>query len=208
MNRLALLPRRLRRAVLARRRLLAALAAATAVAAGLQAASAPPPPTTPVLTAAHDIPAGTVVRSSDLVRTSMTPANVPSGTVTAADAVGRTTAAPLRSGEPVTDVRLVSGSLLDGYPGMVAAPVRIGDQGAVRLLRPGDRIDVLAADPQARAEATVVARDAVVVALPRTDDSASTLVTGGLVVLAVPENEARALASAGVSRFLSVVITR
>jgi Flp pilus assembly protein CpaB len=206
MNRLALLRRRVRRTVLARRRLLAALAAGTAVAAGLQAAAAPPPPTTTVLTAARDLPGGTVVRASDLVRTEFTPASVPAGAVTAAAALGRTTAAPVRAGEPLTDVRLVSGSLLDGYPGRVAAPVRIGDSGAVDLLRIGDRVDVVAADPQGRAPATVVAYDAPVVALPRGGDDGAALTTGGLLVLAVSEETAAELAGAGVSRYLSVLI--
>ncbi|MGH3330730.1 MAG: SAF domain-containing protein [Nocardioidaceae bacterium] len=207
MNRLTLLHRRVRRALLARRRLLAALAAATAVAAGLQAASAPPPPTTTVLTASRDLPGGTVLSASDLARTEFTPASVPSGALpSVAEAVGRTTAAPVRSGEPVTDVRLVSGSLLDGYPGLVATPVRIGDPGAVALLRIGDRVDVLAADPQGRSEATLVAYDAPVIALPRQPEQVSTTATGGLVVLAISEATARAVAAAGVSQYLSVVI--
>ena len=50
-----------RRAVLRRRRLLSALCAAAAVLAGLQAAAPPPPPTVTVLTAARDLPAGTVL---------------------------------------------------------------------------------------------------------------------------------------------------
>ncbi len=77
MNRLTLLHRRLRRTLLARRRPLAGLAAAVAVAAGLQAAAEPPSPKALVLTAARDIPGGTVVRSSDLTRVAFHPASVP-----------------------------------------------------------------------------------------------------------------------------------
>jgi hypothetical protein len=40
---------------------------------------------------------------------------------------GRTLAGPVRAGEPVTDVRLVSPSLAAGYPGRVLVPVRIAD---------------------------------------------------------------------------------
>lgn len=112
----------------------------------------------------------------------------------------------MRAREPITDVRLVSGALLDGYPGRVAAPVRIGDAGAVGLLRIGDLVDVVAADPQGRREAAVVAVGAPVVALPRASDTA--LASGGLVVLAVTEETARALAAASVSAYLSVVVTR
>lgn len=209
MNRLAPLSKRLRRAVLRRRRLLAALAAAAAVAAGLQAVSGPPPSKALVLTATRDIPGGTVVTRSDLASQEFDPESVPSGVLASeAEAVGRTTAAPVRSGEPITDVRLVSGSMLAGYPQKVAAPVRIGDPGAVALLQVGDRIDVLAADPNGAGEAQVVAEDAPVIAIPRPADSGSSMVSGGLVVVAVPEATANTLASAGVSSYLSMVINR
>ena len=80
-------------------------------------------------------------------------------------AVGRTLAAPVREGEPVTDVRLVSPSLLAGYPGRVAVPVRIADADAVGLLQTGDRVDLLAADPRG-GRASYVAVDVPVVAVP------------------------------------------
>jgi len=199
--------RRLRRVLLARRRLLAATTAAFAVLVGLQAAAPAPPPTRHVLTAAHDLPAGAVVARNDLTLTSLPPESVPAGIVPSADeVVGRTTAGPVRAGEPITDVRLVAGSLLDGYPGRVAAPVRIGDPGAVALLRTGDRVDVIAADPQGRSEAVVVAEDVPVVSLPQASDTA--LASGGLVVLAVTPETARTLAAASVSAYLSVVVTR
>ena len=209
MNRLAILHRRVRRLVLARRRLLAAIAAAVAVAAGLQASTAPPPRQTLVLTAAHDLAGGVVVRPADLTSVPFDPNSVPSGVITSVgEAAGRTTAAPVRAGEPITDVRLVGAPLVDGYPGTVAVPVRIGDPGAVRLLRVGDRIDIVAADPQGEHTATLVAADAPVIALPKDSAGRAGLDPGGLVVVAVSESTARDLASAGVATFLSVVINR
>jgi Flp pilus assembly protein CpaB len=160
-----------------------------------------------VLVAAHDIAAGAVVDRADLVARQFRPGSVPSGTVTVAEAVGRTTVGPIREGEPVTDVRLLRGSLLDGYPGMVAAPVRIGDAGAVRLLRVGDRVDVLAADPRA-GTAKVLTTDAPVIAVPRDSRDALGVVTGALVVLAVSVATARTFAGAAGSSYLSVVIAR
>src|SRR5512141_1988757 len=160
MSRLALSYRRVRRTVLARRRPIAAVCAAVAVAAALQANAAPPPPRTLVLTAAHDLPAGVVVRAGDLARTPFDPDSVPSGVLPdPAAALGRTTTGPVRAGEAITDARLLTTSLLRGYPGLVAAPVRIGDPAAVRLLRVGDRVDLLAADPQGETSARVVGRD-------------------------------------------------
>jgi Flp pilus assembly protein CpaB len=208
MNRLALVLRRTRRAVLARRRPLAACCAGLAVAAALQANAAPPPATTTVLVAAHDIAGGVVVRPNDLTEQQFAPDSVPSGVVAKpADAVGRTTVAPVRQGEPLTDVRLLQASLLDGYPGLVAAPVRIGDPGAVRLLRVGDHVDVMAADPQG-GTATVLARDTPVVAIPGGAETGSSLVSGALVVLAVSDRTAQTLAAAGVTSYLSFTITR
>lgn len=208
MSRLPLAVRRVRRAVLARRRLLAALCAAVAVVTALRANAAPPSPRAEVLTAAHDLAAGVVVRAEDLRRTPFTPDSVPSGTVSAATAVGRTTAGPVRAGEPLTDAGLVTASLLDGYPGLVAVPVRIGDPGAVRLLRVGDHVDVLAADPQDKSPAQVVGRDVPVLAIPRSPGASAGLTNGALVVLGLPEASSRTLAQASVAAFLSVVIIR
>jgi Flp pilus assembly protein CpaB len=208
MPRLAPAVRRARRTILARRRSLAALLAGTAVAAALQATAVEPPARALVLTASHDLPAGVVVRADDVRRTPFDPASVPSGTLARSAAVGRTTTGPVRAGEPLTDTRLVTRSLLDGYPGRVAMPVRIGDPGAVRLLRVGDRVDLVAADPQGGARAETIGYDVPVLALPRTGEEAPGLTTGALVVLAVPESSVRVVAQASVSSYLSVVITR
>jgi Flp pilus assembly protein CpaB len=211
--------RLLARAVLARRRPLAAVCAAVAVTAALRAQAAPAPARVEVVTAAHDVAAGVALRPGDLTRSGYDPASVPSGVLHEAAAVGRTTASPLRAGEPVTDVRLVAPGLLTGYPGRVAVPLRIGDAGAVRLLRVGDRVQLLAADPRGGRAATVLARDAPVVAIP---DSAAGGPdagpdagldvggggTSGLVVLALREDAAAAAAQAGVTAVLSVVLTR
>ena len=142
-----------RRAVLRRRRLLSALFAAAAVLAGVRAVAPAPPATESVLTAAHDLPSGTVLGPGDLVTRQLPAGSAPDGLATGNDVVGRTVAAPLRRGEPVTDVRLVGPSLLDGYPGLVAVPVRIPDTGAAALLEVGDRVDLMATDPTGTAPA-------------------------------------------------------
>lgn len=209
MSRLPLSYRRARRMVLARRRPIAAVCAAAAVAAALQASSAPPPPRTMVLTASRDLPAGVLVGPGDLTLTAYDPDSVPSGLLPdAAAAVGRTTTAPVRAGEAITDARLLTSSLLDGYPGLVAVPVRIGDPGAVRLLRVGDRVDLLAADPQGETSARVVGHDVPVLAIPRAGEESPGLTNGALVVVGLPDETAQAVAQASVSAFLSVVLTR
>lgn len=201
--------RRLRRAVLARRRPLAAVLVGLAVLVGFRAYAAPPPPTVAVLTAAHDIAPGAVVTAADLTTRPLPPDAVPSGLLRSAEqALGRTTTGPIRAGEPLTDVRLLTADLLAHYPGDVAAPVRIGDRGAVGLLRVGDRVSLYAADPQGEREPVAAASGVPVIALPRTRDDGVTSVSGALVVVAVPPETARTLAGLGVSSFLSAVVVR
>ena len=48
-------------------------------------------------------------------------------------------------------MRLVGPALTAGYAGLVAVPVRLPDAGTVDLLEVGDRVDLVAADPQAAA---------------------------------------------------------
>ncbi len=198
-----------RRTVLLHRRPLAVLLVVVAVLAGVRAASHPPPPTASVLVAARDLPGGAALTDRDLVSRALPPESVPQGaTAEVADLVGRTLAAPLRRGEPVTDVRVVGEGLLVGYPARVAVPLRIADPGSVRLLRVGDRVDVVATDP-ANGRAEVAAAGVPVVALPRgsrSEPDSAGLSGGALVVLAVPRSVAVSLAGRAATDLLSVLI--
>ena len=201
-DRVATARRTLRRRVLAHRRLLAALLTAAAVAAGLHAASAEPPPQVGVLVAAHDLPAGAVVAAEDVRRVGFAPGSVPDGLAT--EPAGRTLAAPLRAGEPLTDVRLVGPALTDGYPGLVAVPVRLPDAGMAGLLRVGDRIDLVAADPQGRAAETVAA-DVPVLALPDTPTEVGAAgLSGRLVVVGADPGDVPRIADASVRAFVTI----
>ena len=205
MRRLAALVRPVRRAVLARRRLLAALLTAVAVATGLHAATAPPPAEVRVLVAARDLPSGVVLSSGDLRRVGFAPGSVPDGAV--ADPAGRTLAAPLRAGEPVTDVRLVGPSLTDGYPGLAAVPVRLPDAAMAGLLTVGDRVDLVSADPQG-GPATLVASDVPVLALPPGDGEVGAAgLSGRLVVVGAPPADVERIADASVRTFLTVAFS-
>lgn len=90
-------------------------------------------------------------------------------------------------------------------PEMVTAPVRIADAATVRLLRPGDRVDVIAAqDPATGQDAQVVARGARVTRLPEPlDDTAE---NGALVMLSVPRATAARLVEASASARLAVTL--
>jgi Flp pilus assembly protein CpaB len=192
--------RRVRRVVLARRRLLAALLAGVAVAAAVQAATAPPQPVIGVLTAARDLPAGAVIADDDLRVVDFAPGSVPSGV--GRDLVGRTLAAPVRRGEPVTDVRLVGPALTAGDPELTAVPVRLPDTAMVELLEVGDRIDLIGTDPQGSG-ASVVAPGVPVLALPRAPEETGSAQPGGLVVVGASPAEVTRLADAGVRLFLT-----
>ncbi|MFJ8937097.1 hypothetical protein ACIRL0_15515 [Streptomyces sp. NPDC102365] len=87
---------------------------------------------------------------------------------------------------------------------MVTAPVRIADGATVRLLRPGDRVDVVAAEQSGAGDAQVVARGARVTKVPESSDSVSE--GGALVVLSVPRRTAARLAGAGVTSRLAVTL--
>ncbi|MFC8512727.1 hypothetical protein [Streptomyces sp. NPDC057257] len=88
---------------------------------------------------------------------------------------------------------------------IVSAPVRIADAATVRLLRPGDRVDVIAAqDTATGGDARVVARGARVTKVPEPLDSAGD--SGALVVLSVPRSTAARLAGAGATARLAVTL--
>jgi pilus assembly protein CpaB len=200
----------LRRRVLVHRRLLGALLAGLATWLVVQASTAPPSETVPVWTAARELSSGTVLTSSDLTHTGFAPGSVPSGALrSAADVVGRTLATPLGKGEPVSAAHLAGSERLAGYPGRSAVAVRIPDPDVVRLLTPGQRVALVASDPQGGQPPVRLVDDAAVLAVPRLSrDTSSSALSGRLVVFAVPEETADELVSAATSRYLSVVWNR
>lgn len=198
-----------RRRVLARRRLLAALLVAVAVAAGVRAATAPPPPSVPVLTAARDLPAGSVLAADDLVTVAYAAGTRPTGaTADAGTVLGETLAAPMRRGEPVTDVRLVGPALTAPDPDRQAVPVRLPDAAAVALLRPGDRVDLVATDPEGAGSRLVVAGVPVLAVPPPAAGEGTAGQPGALVVLGVPPASVTEVSDAAVRSFLGYVFAR
>ncbi|GGJ10880.1 hypothetical protein GCM10012282_04200 [Streptomyces lacrimifluminis] len=91
---------------------------------------------------------------------------------------------------------------------MVTAPVRIADADTVRLLRAGDRVDVIAAEESPTGtDARVVASRARVTQVPRVPTSQDGMAEGGaLVVLSVPHATASRLAGAGATARLAVTL--
>ncbi|WP_285894487.1 RcpC/CpaB family pilus assembly protein, partial [Streptomyces hilarionis] len=105
----------------------------------------------------------------------------------------------------------------------VTAPVRIADAATVRLLRPGDRVDVIAVEQPAAGSrgggpgggAHVVARGALVTKVPEPLDAPVSALapasgpggdSGALVVLSVPRPTAARLAGASATARLAVTL--
>ena len=192
--------------------LLRQVTAGVLVCLALVLALRPPPPgpagpaevtTAAVTVAAADLSAGAVLAAGDLVTAQLPEEAVPAGTTAdPAELTGRLLAAPLRAGEPVTDVRLVGPGLWSAVPpGQVAAPVRLADLAVATLLRPGDRVDVLAAGD---AGVQVVAIGALVLTAPTVAEDPPG--SEGLLVLAVPPDAAGRLAAAAASATLTVTL--
>ena len=202
--------------------LLRQVAAAALVCLALVLALRPPPSapvvrgqaTVPVVVAAADLPAGTVLTAGDLAAAELPSGLLPSGaTADVAGLTGQLLAAPVRSGEPVTDVRLVGPGLWSAVPaGQVAAPVRLADLAVATLLRAGDRVDVLATgapDAAAAPAVEVVAGDALVLTAPAPEGSSTdSPAGGGLLVLAVSPDTAAGLAAAAATATLTVTLGR
>ncbi|MFL6139613.1 MAG: SAF domain-containing protein [Frankiaceae bacterium] len=214
--------RDLRRLARRHRGPLSALLAAAAVLAALSALRPAAPATVAVLTAAHRLPAGEVLAARDVATARLPPSVVPDGALRPGDrVVGRALAGPVRRGEPLTDVRLAGAALLAAAPprrspgspdgaslpagDTVAAPVRIADQGAVALVRAGDRIDVLATPPDGAGPAVVVAGDVLVLATPR-DGPDAAAADGALVLVETSRQGASELARAAVGDRLSLTL--
>lgn len=197
----------LQRAIGRRRVLLASGLAAGAVATSLGVLAPRAEAGVPVLMAARDLAAGTALTPGDVRVVPLPGAAAPAGALRLpSEAVGRVLAAPVRRGEPLTDVRLAGAGLLGtGRDGSVAVPVRVADAAAAALVTAGDRVDVLAAvtTPGGPPSAAVVASDAEVLAVPTAIADGG---EGALVVLAATPEVARRLAAAAVSSRLSLTL--
>jgi pilus assembly protein CpaB len=190
------------RAVDRRRGLLAGGLVAAAVAVGLSAVAPEPEPQAVVVAAARDLPAGAELGDDDLRAVSLPLAAVPAGAQRRADDVaGRVLAGPVRSGEALTDVRLLGAGLVPAGE-RVAVPVRVAEPALPLLLQAGDRVDVLATSLQGEDAARAVVSDVAVLAVPGTGDTAD----GALLVVAATPAAAARLAAAAVTSRLSVVV--
>ncbi|HRW18133.1 MAG TPA: SAF domain-containing protein [Dermatophilaceae bacterium] len=101
----------------------------------------------PAVVASRDLPAGHRLVAADLVVRQVDPAMVPAAPLPAADSlIGRTVTGPVGAGELVTASRVLGPGVLAGRPsGEVAVGVALADPTMLAVLRPGDRVRLLAA---------------------------------------------------------------
>ncbi len=189
-------------------------AACLALAAAVTVDTLRPAPETgtDVLVAARDLPAGLALAGTDM-RVATVPAPIAvAGSVASDEAraalVGRTTAVLVPAGMPLVP-QLLAGTDLTGPPGTVVAAVRLADDAMTALLRPGDRVDLLAAPVEGGAGVPLARGALVLPSPPRSGGSGLLGSSGGdaaPLLVAVGPDEATALAGAGVSRALFAVV--
>lgn len=186
--------------------LLIGLLGACAIAA--RTAAPPPAPTVPVVVAGTDLPAGHTVTAADLRTVHLPRGTTPSGaTATTAPLLGARLVVDVPEGLPVVDAHLTRSRFPVETPsGTVAVPVHLADPAVAALLRPGDRVDLVAGPLDgwaAEPEPAVLAAAALVLEV-RTESAATSGLgllgdagTGEpLVVVAVAAEDGHRIASA------------
>ncbi|MBE1576338.1 SAF domain-containing protein [Amycolatopsis roodepoortensis] len=174
-------------------------------------ASARGTPGTATVVSARDLPAGSLLRAEDVKLVDLPDDVRPQGATGLPSSVeGRMLVGAARSGEPLTDVRLLDAGIPgSGDPESSTVPVRLADAGVAELLRPGRRVDVVAAAEAGR-EASVLASAAVVAAVgeqsTRDPTSPRAGSKGPLVLLSLPSAIATRVAATSLERSITVTL--
>lgn len=204
---------RLRRLLWRWRHALLAVAVVSAVGVVVQELRPPAPATVAVVVLTRDVPAGAALAETDVHSVRLPRELVAARMLRApAEVVGQRLAVGLPAGFPLAEEVLVGPGLATGTaPGEVVVPVRLADAAVAGTLRPGDRVDLLAATADAAASAggaEVVAAGALVVALE--PGSGGGLLGGeepaSLVFVAVPRAAAPDVVGASAWAPLRVVL--
>jgi Flp pilus assembly protein CpaB len=179
---------------------------------------------TPVVVAARDVAPGQVLSPADLRRADLPPDAIPDGAVTdPAKLLGATSTGAVHTGEILTDLRIVGPRLAaaaTGVPNARIVPMRLADNAIADILRPGDRVDVVAAEetdghgdpdtvaPRGRSpSAHTLATDAAVVLISGAADAGSRTRAAPerIVLLALDPGHATTVAAASLQTVLTVV---
>lgn len=166
-----------------------------------------------VVVFAHDLAPGVELTAADLRIESRSATSIPDGSQSdPGPLLGSTLAGPARRGEVLTDVRLLGPRLAEATAGPDArvVPLRLADAALLDLVRPGDVVDVLAADSStpggsADEQPRVVAMNAIVVLVSaelaspgRGDDR--------VVLVALPTRTANEVAGASLTQAVTLTL--
>ncbi len=160
-----------------------------------------------IVVASRDLAPGDALDAQAVRVVSLPSALVPDGTPTSVDAVaGRVLAAPLRRGEPVTDVRVTGAALarsVSGDSGAVSVPIRLSDPDVAALLHPGATVDVVALGER-QDQPVVLARGARVLTVLA--EARGPGAQGRLVLVALGPDAATRVAGASLSQAVTVTV--
>lgn len=178
--------------------------------------------TVAVVVSSRDLTPGQVIADSDVEIREIDSKQLPEGVVSDTDlVVGRTVAGPIRSGETVTDVRVLSPRLAGlsvGTDDARIVPVRLADAAVADMLRSGDVVDVLTVGPDTSRtdtsrpdtpnesiadQAPQILAAGAVVALVTTSESTRNQ-QEQVILLALPTPAANVVAAASLSNAITV----
>lgn len=192
------------RAVSWHRRKLAVVAALGAVLTGIAAVAPEGPATIEAVQATQQLAGGTVLTAQNLTVKRVRASDAPVGLVSEpTELIGMTVAAPIAARQTLTNLAVVTPQAAVA-PGRVLAPLRLIDDDVAALLRPGELVDVLAADAEQK-RAKVIASAVRIIAVPHLDQEGSVVNSGTLVLVEVDRATAAELAKASVSSTLTVI---
>ncbi len=161
-----------------------------------------------IVVATQDLAPGTVLQATEVTMRGVPTQVVPDGAARTAGAVlGRTLAAPVRRGEPLTDVRLTGPALtrtVSAQPDAVSVPLRLADPDVAELLHPGAAVDVVTVGER-QDEPVVLARSARVLAVLEAG-TRSAQRDGRLVLVALDPVAATRVAAVSLSQTLTVTL--
>lgn len=178
--------------------------------------------TVAAVVSSRDLTPGQVIADSDVEIREIDSKQLPEGVVSDTDlVVGRTVAGPIRSGETVTDVRVLSPRLAGlsvGTDDARIVPVRLADAAVADMLRSGDVVDVLTVGPDTSRtdtsrpdtpnesiadQAPQILAAGAVVALVTTSESTRNQ-QEQVILLALPTPAANVVAAASLSNAITV----
>lgn len=165
-----------------------------------------------IVVAARDLSPGAELAAADLSVESHAVMAIPDGALAdPAAVVGSTLTGPVRRGEVLTDVRLLSPRLADVAAGPDAriVPLHLADTALLDLIHPGDVVDVLAVDANHVGEPderpVVMATNAIVVLVSEKRQS-----PGGsddrLLLVALPAPTANQVAGASLTKAITLTL--